>query len=340
MPHDAGESRHDNTTAGELRLQSPFAVLAAFVASLILHTTVVLALMFWGIRGCGDGSMLVSEGESRLVGIYVKQPDNEADKMDQNNDSNETDLQVQNSPDSLLTRPDLNVSDKPPVEIALPDLVMERLGPGGAAPSRSPTDISDIVQPNSLQSASKPLAGLGPGEVSFFNALDKGSKIVFVIDTSSSMFGKPIRVALSELSASVQSLQPNQHFQVVFYDLTARTLNIRGSKEGELYRAGDYVKTLALQKIAGVTIQGGTNHKAALVKALNMKPEIIFLLTDADTIPQPRQMNKILRMNKNRVRIHCIEFGEGPNLSGESFLKKLARESGGTYRYRDVEKFK
>ena len=339
MPHYAGESRRDNTTVGELRLQSPFAVLVAFAVSLILHTTVVLALMIWGIRGCGDGSMLVSEGESRLVGIYVKQPNNEDDKTDQMTDSNETEFQVQNAPNSLSMSPDLKVSDEPPVKFLLPDST-KRLGPGRAAASYSPTDIGDVVQPNSRRAVSNPLSGLGPGEVSFFNARDTGTRIVFVIDRSSSMFGKPIRVALSELSASVQSLQPNQQFQVVYYDLRADTLKISGHKEGELFRASDIVKTLALREIAGISIQGGTNHKAALVKALNMNPEIIFLLTDAETIIQPRQMNEILRLNKNRVRIHCIEFGEGPDLSGDnSFLKKLARESGGTYRYRDVKKF-
>ena len=338
MPHNAGESRRDKTTTGELRLQSPFAVLAAFVVSLILHTTVVLGLMIWGIRGVGDGSMLATEGESRLVGIYVKQPDNEADNTDQMTDSNETEFQVQNPPDALSTSPNLRVSDEPPVEIVLPDSVTNRLGPGKAAPSYSSTDSGNVVMPNSRRAVSNPLSGLGPGEVSFFNARDTGTRIVFVIDTSSSMYG-PILVAKSELSASIQSLQSNQQFQVVFYDSTARTLNIRGTKEGDLYWASGYVKTLALQEIAGVTARGGTDHKAALVKALSMNPEIVFLLTDAETILQPRQMNEILRLNKNGVRIHCIEFGKGPDLSDDSFLKKLARESGGTYRYRDVKKF-
>ena len=336
MPHHAGEFRQDNIPVGELRLQSPFAVLAAFAVSLILHTTVVLALIIWGIQGCGDGSMLVTEGESRLVGIYVKQLDNEA----HDSDSTKTERQFQNPPDSLSTSPDLRVSDEPPVEIMLPDSVTKRLGPGQAAPPYSPADMDDVVVPNTRRAVSNPFSGLGPGEVSFFNARDTGTKIVFVIDTSGSMSGKRIQVARSELSASVQALQLNQWFQVVFYDLTTRTLNIRSLKEGELYRASDYVKTLTRQVIAGVSTQNGTNHKAALVKALNMKPEIIFLLTDAETSLQPRQMNEIFRLNKNKVRIHCIEFGEGPDLSDDNgFLKKLARESGGTYRYRDVKKF-
>jgi hypothetical protein len=335
MPHYAGESRPDNSTAGNLRQQLPFAALAAFVVSLILHTTVVLALMIWGIQGCGDGSMHSSEGESRLVGIYVKQPDTKVDKTDQKTDSSETELQMQNSADSLSTSPDLKVSDRPPVELNLPDSVTKRLGSGKPMPLYSPADIGDVVQPNYRRSATNSPSGLGPGEVSFFNARDTGTKIVFVIDTSSSMYGNPIRVALSELSASVQSLQPNQQFQVVFYDLTARTLNFRAPKEGELYRAGDYVKILALQKIAGVSCRGGTNHKAALVKALKMNPEIIFLLTDGQAI-QPREIH---RLNKKGVRIHCIEFGEGPYLSDGSFLKELATQSGGTFRYLDVKKF-
>ncbi|MCH7990410.1 MAG: VWA domain-containing protein [Planctomycetes bacterium] len=337
MPHYAGESRRDNSTAGDLRQQLPFAALAAFVVSLILHTAVVLALTIWGIQGCGDGSMLAIEGESRLVGIYVKQPDNEVDKTDQKTDSSETELQPQNVTDSLSTSPDLKVSDQPPVELKLPNSVTRRLGPGKAAPLYSPADIGDVVQPNFRRPVSNPAAGLGPGEVSFFNARDKGTRIVFVIDTSGSMYGKPIQVALSELSASVQSLQLNQLFEVVFYGSTSRTLNLKisGHKEGELYRAADYVKTRALQEIARVFPDGGTNHKAALVKALNLNPEIVYLLTDGQAI-RPREIH---RLNKKGVRIHCIKFGEGPDLSGDSFLEKLATQSGGTYRYLDVKKF-
>lgn len=337
MSHGTGEFHSGSTPAGELRFQSARAILSAFAVSLLVHASLVMVLLVWGLRGCGDGTMIATEGEGRLVGIYVKPSPNESNQQEHDSESSEMDQQPQTAT-VTLSSPAGAISDTPPVEIELPER-SRQLGPGQAVPSFPDGALGNTVRPNAFQSSPSMRTQLGPGEVSFFNALDQGARIVFVIDTSSSMYGQPILVARAELAASIQALQSNQRFQVVFYDNAPRVLKLRGYQVGELYRAGDSVKSLARQELSTVTTQGSTNHKAALLRALKMNPEILYLLTDADSGLLPAEMDAIRRANRGKTRIHCIQFGEGANLTGDSFLKKLARKNGGTYQYRDLKKY-
>ena len=81
----------------------------------------------------------------------------------------------------------------------------------------------------------------------------------------------------------------------------------------------------------------------ALKAALELKPDVIFLLTDAD---QDRLSAGDLEydsggINKGgKTHIYCFQFGDGPNLSSpaENFLRKLAGENRGTYSYMDIKK--
>ena len=83
-------------------------------------------------------------------------------------------------------------------------------------------------------------------------------------------------------------------------------------------------------------------HFNALELAMKFNADVIFFLTDAD---EPGltlgEMETIRRANNGAARIHCIEFGEGPDLKRpgdpRNFLQKLASESGGTYKYIDVK---
>ena len=98
-------------------------------------------------------------------------------------------------------------------------------------------------------------------------------------------------------------------------------------------------KTLARNSINSIGPGTGTHHLTAVQTALSLKPEVLFFLTDADApILRAADLNEIRKKNRGRTRIHCIEFGTGPFIV-DSFLKRLAAQNGGTYRYRDVKKF-
>ncbi len=72
--------------------------------------------------------------------------------------------------------------------------------------------------------------------------------------------------------------------------------------------------------------------------ALRMRPDVIFLLTDART---PRMTGYQLQDITNWARsqettIHCIEFGPDLTTPDDSFLIDLAKQTDGTYRFLNV----
>jgi hypothetical protein len=69
-----------------------------------------------------------------------------------------------------------------------------------------------------------------------------------------------------------------------------------------------------------------------------MRPDVIFLLTDADE-PKlgPGDLAKIQRM-AGGISINTIEFGYGPASGEDNFLVQLARQNGGRHGYVDISK--
>ena len=74
----------------------------------------------------------------------------------------------------------------------------------------------------------------------------------------------------------------------------------------------------------------------ALKLALDMRPDVVFFLTDADE-PQltDAELAKVRSMN-NGTTINAIQFGIGPQSRSENFLIKLAKQNGGQHAYVDV----
>jgi hypothetical protein len=75
----------------------------------------------------------------------------------------------------------------------------------------------------------------------------------------------------------------------------------------------------------------------ALRVALQLKPEVIFFLTDADLMSN-KDVNEILA-EAGTTRIQAIEFGRGTSLGQRTPLDRLATTTGGSYLYIDVSRF-
>ena len=308
----------------------------SWLISLAFHAA-LLALFasgFWmDSRGSSAGA---ADGEYREIGLYSRP----AGEHERTSEETPSDLATETrfTADAALSQPTA-VSETAPVPLSLPQTAESpAIGFGGPPLSGTPADVTDLVRPSGIRSGSP--AEMGSGQASFFDAKDRGSRIVYVVDCSGSMTGDPIRVAKAELKASLAGLDETQQFQIVFYNSSPRVMTIRGDAQPKLYWATQINRTLAGQWISSIPADAGTNHMPALKRALAMKPEVLFFLTDAD---QPeltaKELNEISALNGGGTRIHCIEFGKGPELKSENFLKKLARENGGTHRYRDVTRF-
>lgn len=327
-PHTASTSRFENG--------SPLIVFPSWLASLILHS-LLLFVVATELKSCGDPAG-IGEGEVlREVGIYVKQP---AATPEPREVSEESPAAPQNTAISELADRPL-VADEPPVETLLPSDRPDVVGVGVPTPSASNESLSELLRPGQSVRPSG-LAAPAPGDVSFFGASDTGDRVVYVLDCSSSMaVSNAFGVAKSELKASLNQLRRDQEFQIIFYNDRRQRIQLRDVDDSQPLLATAINRNLAVQFIDTQSAGGGTNHMPALEQALSFHPDIIFLLTDAkEPSLNAADFARIRRLNKDRTRIHCIEFGQHADLSGVgNFLKKLAREERGTYRYFDVTRF-
>jgi len=316
--------------------------LPSWSISLIFHV-VMLGVMAFGMKGCQKG-MSGGNGEVlREVGIFVKQPDQTStDEPPTQSDQAPSETLFDRSLDN--TQQVSEVPETAPLRLESPTQSKPILGPGGSlplttAPSSSlPTTVVGSTTFNG--STAPPISSPSKSEASFLGVQAEGKTFVYVLDNSGSMssYGA-IQVAKTELLASLQNLHVEQKFQIIFYNTVAKEMTNR-SRLPELFWATSRNRNYASQFIRGILPEGGTDHMPALRKALALNPDIIFFLTDAD---QPQlnagQLNEIHRKCGGVTSIHCIEFGKGQEIIADNFLKRLARQNGGTYSYRDVTKF-
>jgi len=175
--------------------------------------------------------------------------------------------------------------------------------------------------------------GDGQGGTSLFGIWDRGERIVYVIDRSSSMqhYGK-LDAARGELQSSLARLEASIEFQVLLYNQQVQPLNVRGSQG--LIRATVANKNLILRQSQMVLPEGGTQHVAALQAALRLKPTVVYFLTDAEAPGlTATQISATAGQLAGATRIHCIQFGEIPGAgpTAGNWLQQLAQATGGKY---------
>jgi len=170
-----------------------------------------------------------------------------------------------------------------------------------------------------------------------------GRRIVYVIDRSASM-NKPnqnpaIEWAKDELIRSIKQLQPNMSFQVVFYSDTVMTLP-NPDRRKDLIPATEFAKEKAIQFVRDLEAEGGTNHRLGLDRAFEMKPEVLFFMTDADDDSDAELkalINWVTTINRRRseqqtpASIHMIHLWHRDD-SPSGVIRELAQRNNGSYR--------
>jgi hypothetical protein len=246
---------------------------------------------------------------------------------------------------------ELKVDETPPVPLDLPTEPAARIGPGPAIPSESGSrDVRQMIRSIGTARANggKGEGGSGSGEdgsagggTTFFGQKAVGSRFVYVLDASGSMHEHgALGVAKSELLASLAQLNSDQQFEIIFYSEKCYPMPGAGGKP-QLFWGTDVNRTKASQFVRSIEPLEGTRHLDALLGALLYSPDVIYFLTDAgEPRLDPADLDKIKRRNNGRTQIHAIEFGKGAQLNVETnFVRRLARENGGGYVYRDIQKF-
>jgi len=206
----------------------------------------------------------------------------------------------------------------------------------GRARVPSGLDPGDILAAEAVRRAAS--AARGPqAELRLFGgASSQGRSFVFLIDRSKSMGEQglgALRAAEAELARAVDGLQPVHRFQVVAYHHQSVFLQRRR----ELLPATDLNKQAIPGYLSGLAAFGSTEHQRALITALALEPDVIYLLTDGgDPVLSAGDIANLARDLRGRTTVHCIHFGRGPLQAEDNFLRRLATSTGGGYGYVDL----
>ena len=166
-------------------------------------------------------------------------------------------------------------------------------------------------------------------------------KIAYVIDASGSMIMHH-QIVLDELARSLGNLSPQQSFAVIYFQANNA---VETPPVGRFTPATNQNRTAAIEWIKkNVVPAGGTNPLVAIEKALALKPDVIFLLSQDITgygqfeVDLDDLMTLLDKMNpKNRetgrrlTQINCIQFVSEDRLKA---MERIAREHGGANGYK------
>jgi hypothetical protein len=180
----------------------------------------------------------------------------------------------------------------------------------------------------------------GRAYTSLFGVEAEGRRFVYVFDRSGSMgepANRPLQAAKEELLRSLAKLDGLHQFFLVFYNEEPRVFNAAGVR-GRLVFATDENKKTARSFIDGIQAQGGTNHYEALLIAVRLRPDVIFVLTDGEQKDDLTgdELAHLKRLNEAVAQIHVIQFAGSPYASNS--LAQLAQENRGRHTYLDIRK--
>ena len=170
-------------------------------------------------------------------------------------------------------------------------------------------------------------SGNGDGSVGFFGVKAEGMSFVFVVDYSGSMQGYRFSRARTELIRALGDFQPHQKFFVIFYNHRAQPMYVSG-KRMRLMPASRTTLRRTRRWIDKQNAHGGTYPDVALKMALDMKPDVIFFLSDGEFPRTARTVAK--EANKHGTIIHTIAFEFD---GGQLVLKGIAEDNHGRYRF-------
>ncbi|HUG68689.1 MAG TPA: hypothetical protein VMM76_13120 [Pirellulaceae bacterium] len=333
----------------EFHIESRRTIVPAWLLSIGAHVVLLICISFLAV---GASDLSLKEEPARPVGIVLarKSANVEHEYFEEiSEDAPERDSSVDASAEDRSSQPDVPANQPESFvlsEFALPktsDLPLvgvtsidtPRLTVSNSRPKLPGIDESAIIADEQARlraaTARGPTAKLGV----FGSKEATGGSFVFLIDRSQSMGVGGLGVlqdAEDELVRVLNGLQAEHRFQVAVYHDKSVYLERR-----ELLPATEANKALVPGFLSTKAAFGATGHEGALMSALSLEPDVIFLLTDGgEPALKDQEIRAIAKFAVPRTSIHCIQFGTGPPRESNNFLARLAAATGGEYGYVDV----
>ncbi|MFO0876460.1 MAG: vWA domain-containing protein [Gemmataceae bacterium] len=170
--------------------------------------------------------------------------------------------------------------------------------------------------------------GMGPVGSTLLPVSRQAQRIVYLLDRSISMGpGGGLDRARAEVALSLRALPPGARFQILAYNRSVVPLV---PHPAGLVPADTPHLAQALTALEELSATGATHHAAALRQGLALRPEVLFLLTDADDLDD-REAAALIRAYPAGTVLHVVELARG--LAGRpGALARLAAHTQGSYR--------
>jgi len=169
---------------------------------------------------------------------------------------------------------------------------------------------------------SPPMSADGGGKA------DEKREVIFIIDTSGSMYGPSIEQARAALQLGVDRLTAKDRFNVIRFSSDASSLFAAPQPVNETSRV------LASRFIGSLQASGGTEMKPALEMAFATPPSAGFLrqivfITDGG-VSNEAEIVSLVRDRLGDARLFSVGIGAAPNVF---FLQEMATAGRGSYTF-------
>lgn len=291
---------------------------APSLISLIVHCCVVLAL----------GVVTLTSPESRgalLSGVFSSEAPALAGEVT-------TELV---SPDPVVAAPSLSGGGDG-LNDALNGLSLATATSGGTGGVGG--DVEDVLSgPFGRGAGSGPqelasIQGLGKS-TNFYGLSAQGNRFVFVIDSSTSMWGARWIEVRKELIKTIRKLDKDQYFFVICFDVTSLSMFGAEAQQQDFASADEENFRKLEYWLSQHTLGAGTKATTSLSEALRLKPDAIFLLTDGefqDNVLQMLRTNNRNKAKKRKITVNTIGFH---SQMGAPVLSQIASENFGQFKY-------
>jgi len=299
-------------------------VMPSWIVSAVIHAVVLVVVgLMWQFTPRG-----VAEEPDRATGIVLRKHTPQGDFFE---DADQT-FAAESTTAASNSPPKTKLPDEAAPDPNLAGLIPKppKVGAGGLG-----GDAPGVAEDPTGGTGSVRLPG-GKIRTNIYGLEGEGSKFVYVFDRSESMSGQSLARAKAELIGSLEHLEQNHQFAIIFYnhELTAYQRSRVSYGDGPS-------KNKAKGFVQGITAVGGTKHYPALMKAVELAPDVIFLLTDGESHddPTPAELRDI-RIKNSGTQIHVIQFVQGNVSTRGNALVRLAKENGGQHKHVNTWKFK
>ena len=171
--------------------------------------------------------------------------------------------------------------------------------------------------------------GDGAGDA-FFGVRSPGRRVVFVVDASRSMRQEHadseqsrFQKVQTELVRTIGGMDATMQFFIIFFNDVAIPMPAEILQPAEPGTQQHFLRWAAM-----VEPDGGTDPRQAMALAVQLRPDVIYFLTDGAFRPPVRDFLRDIK--QNRTSINTLAFG---NRESEELLRRLAATNRGQYQY-------